>query len=317
MNKKGKTLLTLVSFGALSMHIINRIEFTRSVSKDILSNHQNKYYEWRFGKIRYHKKGSGIPLLMIHDLTPGSSSYEFHKLTDILAENNEVYCIDLLGYGLSDKPNITYTNYLFVQLVSDFIKNVIGRKTNIAASGDSVPIAVMACHNDNEFIHKLIVLNPQNLFQLALIPTKKTKLLKFLIETPVLGTFLYHIYTNKAAFTTVFQDKYFYNPYNISENYIHAYIEAAHTPNHCSKYSYASYIGRYMNANIIHALKEVNNSIYIISGEEIKGNHTVIDNYRYYNQAIEAIYLPRTRQIPHLEKPEEVLNYFKIFLEHV
>ena len=70
--------------------------------------------------------------------------------------------LDLLGYGLSDKPNMTYTNYLYVQLILDFIKNVIGEKTDIVASGDSSSIAIMACHNDPESIRNVILLNPQS-----------------------------------------------------------------------------------------------------------------------------------------------------------
>ena len=50
------------------------------------------------------------------------------KVIDKLAENHAVYALDLLGCGRSEKPKITYTNYLYVQLISDFIKNVIHEK---------------------------------------------------------------------------------------------------------------------------------------------------------------------------------------------
>lgn len=90
------------------------------------------------------KKGNGIPLLFIHDLTVGSSNYEYHRLINNLTEKHEVYSIDLLGYGLSDKPPITYTNNLYEQLISDFIKNVIKRKTSIVVSGESVPFVLLS-----------------------------------------------------------------------------------------------------------------------------------------------------------------------------
>lgn len=314
MNQKSKTILALAGLAAVSIHIINRVEYSRSTVKDLLSCSQNKYYEWRFGKIRYIKKGSGSPVLLLHDLTLGSSSYEYHKIMDELAKEHEVYCMDLLGYGLSDKPDITYTNYLYVQLITDFIKTVIGRKTDIIASGDTAPVAVMACHNDSEIIRNLTMINPQGLFQLNQIPSKQTKILKFLLETPVLGTFIYNLHANKTEITRLFQDRYFYNPYNIEERDILSYLEAAHTPDHHSKHTYASYIGRYTNANIVHALKEINNNIFILAGSAKEDNRTIIENYEYYNSAIESVFITNTKQLPHLEKPDEVTEHLKTYL---
>ena len=68
--------------------------------------------------------GSGTPLLFIHDLTIGSSNYEYHRLINNLTDKHEIYSIDLLGYGLSDKPSMTYTGNIYEQLISDFIKNL-------------------------------------------------------------------------------------------------------------------------------------------------------------------------------------------------
>ena len=80
----------------------------------------------------------------VHDLTVYSSAYEWNKIIDKLAENHTVYALDLLGCGRSEKPKITYTNYLYVQLISDFIKNVIHEKTDVVASGFSSSFTLLA-----------------------------------------------------------------------------------------------------------------------------------------------------------------------------
>lgn len=312
--KKGKTIIILTGLVTVSIHIINRIEYSLATIKNVLACPDNNYYEWRFGKIRYTKKGSGTPLLLLHDLTVGSSSYEFHKLIDSLSQHHEVYALDFLGYGLSDKPNITFTNFLYVQLITDFIKNVIGRKTDVIATGDSCPITVMTCHNNPEVFGKLIFINPQSLYQLNQIPSKQTKLLKLLIDTPILGTFVYNMLTTKASFEKTLREEYFANPYNIEEKDILSYFEAAHTTDYNSKYAFASYLGRYININILHALKEINHSIYIIAGEEKKDIQTIVENYIYYNSAIESAFVEETKQLPHMEKPEKVLEYLEMFL---
>ena len=314
MNQKAKKILFLTALAAGTIHIINRLQYAASTGKNVLAFSDNQYYEWRFGKIRYIKKGTGTPLLLLHNLTVGSSCYEFSKILNQLAKDHEVYAIDFLGFGLSDKPDITFTNYLYVQMVTDFIKNVIGKKTDITASGDAFAVAVMVCHNDSETVRKLIGINPQSLFQLNQIPSRQTKILKLLLDTPVLGTFLYNMQTGRTAFQKLFEESYFYNPYKIEEKDILSYMEASHTTDYHSKHSYASYVGRYTNINILHALKEINNSIYLISGKEKADIDTIIENYVYYNGAIETTFIEKTKQLPHLERPEETLSAIQLFL---
>ena len=314
MKNKIKTFIILSELTTTVIHMINRIKNSLYNIKNYLRHPNNNYYEWRFGKIRYIKKGTGSPVLLIHDLTIGSSNYEFNKIIDSLSEKHEVYAIDLLGYGLSDKPNITYTNYLFVQLVIDFIKNIIGKKTNIITTGDSVQIAVMACHNDPEAIHRMIFINPQNLYELNKIPSKQTRFLKFFIDTPIIGTFIYNLLSNKATMEKLFNEEYISHKMNVEEKDILSYLEAAHYPDYTSKYAFSSYIGKYMNTNIIHALKEINHCIYIIGGEEEKEIHTTVENYIYYNNSIEAVFIPYTKHLPHLETGAKVMEYINIFL---
>lgn len=210
----------------VTLYIINKVITSVTTVKELLSKKDNNYYEWRFGKIRYQKKGSGKPVLLIHNLVPGSSSYEFYKITNELAKTNEVYTLDLLGYGLSDKPNLTYTNFLYVELITDFIKTVIGKKADIVTSGDSSSFAIMACHNNPEIINKMIFINPQDINYLKQIPSKRTKLLKLLIETPIIGTFVYNIFCTKKNITNHFLNDYYYSAGKIEYKDIESYVEA-------------------------------------------------------------------------------------------
>lgn len=316
MKYKFKTIVTLTSLTTVSIHIINKFTCSLCSVKNKLAGSENHYYEWRFGKIRYTKNGTGTPLLLIHDLTLGSSQYEFHNIISSLSKKYEVYSLDLLGYGLSDKPNITYTNYLYVQQINDFIKNIIGKKTDIIATGDSAPISVMVCHNDPNIINKMIFINPQSLYQLNIIPSKQTKALKLLIEFPILGTFIYNLIASRKNIEKYFLEKYIYNSSHLNLDDIEAYIEASHLEDSASRFSFSSYIGKYTNANIIHALKEINNSIYIIGGEKKEEICTIIDNYIYYNISIESSLISNTRHLPQLEEPAEVLKQIELYLNY-
>ena len=100
----------------------------------------------------------------------------------------------------------------------------------------------------------------------------------------------------------------------ISEGILDAYREASHQPDCNAKYTFASYMGRYMNTNIVHALKQIDHSIYIIYGTEKLDNQTTVDTYLSYNQSIEAFSISYTRQYPHLEKSKAVLDQLEIIL---
>lgn len=314
MKKKLLTVTLLSSSSIASIHIINRIKNILHTSKNLLSSSENKYYKWRFGNIRYNKKGNGTPLLFIHDLTPGSSSYEFHRLVDNLTGEYEIYTLDLLGHGLSDKPSITYTNNLYEQLITDFIKNVIGKKTSVIVTGHSVPFAVMSCHNNPNFFDKLIFINPQSLYSQNQIPSKQLKFLKLLFEIPVLGTFIYNILNTRHSFEKTFREEYFYDKTKIKQKYISNYLESSQISGYSAKYSFASFVSKYMNTNILYALKEINNSILIIGGKEKDDIETTLENYSYYNNSIELEYIPETKHLPQLESPDKVLELIKLFI---
>lgn len=314
MNKKLTTAIMLTGTSVAAIHGINKIHTTLCTVKNLLDTSENFYYEWRFGRIRYQRKGSGSPLLFIHDLTVGSSSYEYHRLINNLTEKHAVYSLDLLGYGMSDKPPMTYTNNLYEQLVTDFVKSVIGKKTSIVVTGESVPFVVMACHNNPDIFNKIVCINPQNLFLQNQIPSRQTNLFKLLIETPILGTFIYHLFSNRPSIEKTFWKTYFCSHEEIKEKYIYNYLEAAHLDDYHAKYTFASYVGKYMNMSILHELKEINNSILMIGGEKEKDIRTTIDNYKYYNPAIEDCYISNTKHLPQLEAPDEILDQLRMFL---
>ena len=120
-----------------------------------------------------------------------------------LQKNHTVYTIDLLGFGRSEKPNLTYTNYLYVQLLSDFIKSEIGHRTDIVATGAAASLAVMACGNSPELFDRLILVNPESLLSCSMVPGKNAKLYKFILDLPIVGTLIYHIASSRQNIADV------------------------------------------------------------------------------------------------------------------
>ncbi len=312
MKKHIKNFVLLTAGSIAAIHLLNKfLKFSATV-RELLKTTSGQYYDWRFGNVFYTKTGEGSPVLLIHDLTTGSSGYEWCEIADELSKKHTVYTLDLLGCGRSDKPNLTYTNFLYVQMVSDFIKNVIGHKTDVIVTGDSSPFVITACTNDNSLFNKIIMINPTSLYRLNEIPSKRTKTLKFFVDLPILGTLLYNMYAMRNHMDDKFIEKYFFNPFKVKEEYINTYYESSNLKE--GKYLFSSIKGRYTNLNIVHALKNIDNSMIIIGGEKEEDIHTTIENYTHYNSSIETFLIAKTKHLPQLETPEELLEQLNILL---
>ena len=211
MNTKNKilTLTTLTSAAAAFTALLNKYIKHSASSKNFLGNSQAHIFKWRFGQVYYTKEGSGKPLLLIHDFHLAASGYEWHLAVKLLKKHYTVYTIDLLGFGRSEKPNLTYTNYLYVQLLSDFIRTEIGHRTSAVTTGSSASIAVMACSINPDLFDKLAFINPDPFSVCSQFCGKNAKLYKLILDLPIIGTLLYHIASSRELLTQKFVQDFF------------------------------------------------------------------------------------------------------------
>ncbi len=303
-------VLSTVTAGAI--YGINKSISIIANAQATLSNPQGLRYEWRFGNIFYTKQGEGKPILLIHDLTCGSSDLEWKSIVNSYSKKNTVYTIDLLGCGRSDKPALTYTNYMYVQLITDFIKNIIGHRTDVVATGSSAAIVLMACYNDDTLFNKIMLINPSH-FESGYSGKINTKLSKLLLEMPLIGTLIFNMNNTRQAYRNIFRDKYFYNPYAVRTSYVKNYYDASHFGSMTSKYLFASIVANYTGINTSRAIKDINNSIYILSGEYEENIRETIADFQELNSSIESSVIPKTKHLPQLENPNDVLNAMSIF----
>ncbi|KAK9846485.1 hypothetical protein WJX81_005091 [Elliptochloris bilobata] len=76
-------------------------------------------WRWRDHTINYAVAGCGKPVLIVHGF--GASIGHFRRNIPELAQTHKVYALDLLGFGRSDKPLLSYTLELWRDLVLDFL----------------------------------------------------------------------------------------------------------------------------------------------------------------------------------------------------
>ena len=76
-------------------------------------------WNWQGHKIQYTVMGTGRPLVLIHGF--GAPIGHWRKNIPVLAAGGyQVFALDLLGFGGSDKPPLNYTLDLWEELLKDF-----------------------------------------------------------------------------------------------------------------------------------------------------------------------------------------------------
>ena len=243
MSKKNHPILksiAVIGAAVLSIEAWNQMVFKKLQEKESLTCEDGDFYEWKHGTFFYKKKngGNGHPILILRDLFPDQNADCCDKLANQLAHHRTVYSMDLLGCGRSDKPAITYTNFLYVLQVVECIEKIIGEPVHLVARGRSASIAVAAAKYKPEYIVQLSLLDPTEEEESKQQPDQKSRLLKFLIELPMFGTLLYHI-----AFAS---------------------SGAAHMGGANARYLYASIVGRYTNLDVAWMLDELDIPIHVI-----------------------------------------------------
>ncbi len=312
--KKVLTITTVLAGAAsVGIHLINKAIYVSATIDHLLKPKTESYYDWKFGKIFYTKQGQGDPVLLIHDLNTLSSEYEWKNIVKMLSKSRTVYTLDLLGCGRSEKPNLTYTNYLYVQLINDFIKNIIKEKSDVVVTGQSSSFILGTCQNNREMINNIVMINPADIYTTAHIPTNRSRMLTKLILLPLVGTLLYNILVRKDNIEKRFREQYFFDKSKIRHEDIMTYYETAHYGNSSSKYLFASLSGNYLTANVMLYLKNLSNSIFIITGMDEKSKREA-EEYQKLLPSIEIFFLPETGYLPQLETPDRLLEQIKICL---
>lgn len=289
------------------MYLVNQAVNYIATSTNFRQKDKTNDYQWKFGNIRYTVAGEGKPLLLIHDLDVASSSYEWNKVIALLSNTHKVYSIDLMGCGNSDKDQLTYTNYMYITLINDFIKEVIKEEADIIATGNSAAIAIMSTLVCDK-IGEIILVNPYDYTVRTDMSARSMKYTHKILSCPILGTFMYNIFNSKKTIGERFDNEYYYNSGNSYYEERAVYFESLHKGNSRGKYLFASIRAHYTDVDITNALKNCPCNISIISGGENSIYSDIAEKYVENNEDICTYEIYNTAYLPQLENPQEFVH---------
>jgi pimeloyl-ACP methyl ester carboxylesterase len=273
MGKLGNIWKTMLAGGAgvAALAALNAaIQRGASEPDDSALGGQAHFFSWKHGRVFYKTSGplsAGPPLVFIHGVGAGASSFMWRKNFDELAKDFRVYALDLLGFGFSDKPGIaSYSADLYVELITDFIREVSGFPANIIASSLGAAYAIRVADEHPELINSMILNGPAGTDALNRRPGMAGAAFYGLLQSPVLGTSFYNVMASERSIRDYARDNLFYDHRRVTDRLVTNLYATSHQPG--AQHAIAAFLSGYLNTDTRLPFSRLTQPIVLVWGKQ-------------------------------------------------
>lgn len=212
-------------------------------------------FSWGGHRITYYERGpkDSTPVVFVHSIHAAASAREVGEPFERLMGDHHVFAYDLLGFGASDRPDVTYEATLFQRLLRDFLGDVVGQPAHVVATSVSAAHAVEVAATDPELFRSLVLVNPTGLLTQAEKQGTRGRLLESLLRLPVVGEGLYNLLVSRPSLE-YYGRKTFAHPDGEAARRLreHEYVTAHQRG---ARYAPAAFIGDALATNVYMALR--------------------------------------------------------------
>lgn len=280
-----------------------------------------QYYLWDEGRIFYQVAGpsDAPPVLLVHGINAAAFSYEMRKqCVPPLTERFRVYALDLLGFGLSDRPPLGYTPEVYIHLIGDFIRDVIAEPAHIIASSLSAAFAIAAKARDQRsgrrMARRLVCICPTGLDRLNEPPGAAQQALGTLLRTPILGQAFFNLIASKPSLWYYLLQRSYYWARYVTPDMITQYYNSAHQLG--ARWAPAAFLGGDLNLNVASEWRQIESPTLIVWGRQ--ASFTPVEDADAFLESNPAARLHVFEQcglLPHDEYADEFNRMVADFLE--
>ena len=273
MGKIGNLWKTMLAGGAgvAALAALNAaIQRNANEPDDSVLGGEARYFPWKHGRIYYKAAGlnqAGPPLVFIHGISAGASSFMWRKNFDELSKDFPVYAIDLLGFGFSDKQAGTpYSAALYVDLITDFIREVAGYPVNIVASSLGSAYAIRVADEHPEIVNALVLNAPSGVDSLSRRPGMAGAAFYGLLQSPVLGTSFYNVMASERSIRDYARDNLFYDHRRVTQRLVTTLYATSHQPG--AQHAIAAFLSGYLNIDTRAPFARLQQPVVLVWGKQ-------------------------------------------------
>ena len=227
---------------------------------------ETRYYRWNGYDLAYTVAGEGEPLLLVHGIYAGASSFEFRKNFDELSQDFRVYALDLLGCGLSERPRRYYEPENITAQIEDFARGEIGAPAHLVASSLSAALSMPAAVRSPRLFKKLVFVCPTGYATLGQQSGLLGDVIYGLFRTPVIGDSLYHTIVSRRGIRFYLERMSYHEPKLVTDEMIESYYRTSHQPG--AKYLPAAFASGKLNQGVADYWPRVPHKTLICWGQE-------------------------------------------------
>lgn len=228
------------------------------------------FFRWKHGRVFYKTAGSenpGPPLVFIHGVGAGASSFMWRKNFDDLAKDFRVYAFDLLGFGFSDKPSTaSYSADLYVELITDFIREVCGYPANLVASSLGAAYGIRVADEHPELVNAMILNGPTGSDTLNRRPGMAGAAFYGLLQSPVLGTSFYNVMASERSIRDYARDNLFYDHRRVTDRMVTNLYATSHQAG--AQHAIAAFLSGYLNIDTRSPFSRLTQPVLLVWGRQ-------------------------------------------------
>jgi len=225
-------------------------------------------YRWRGGDLVYAVAGEGEPLLLVHGVYAGASSFEFRKNFGELSKSFRVYALDLLGCGMSERPSRRYGPEDVASQVEDFVREEIAGSAHLVASSLSAALVVPAAVRSPRLFRKLVLICPTGYGTLDRRSGRLGDVIYGLFLAPVLGNTLYHAIVSTWGIRYYLRNMAYHDADLVTEDLVEDYYRTAHQVG--ARYFPAAFVSGKLNLGVADLWPRVPHGTLICWGLEAR-----------------------------------------------
>jgi len=254
------------------------------------------------------------PILLIHGIYTGASSYEFRKVAPLLARQHRVVVLDLLGCGLSAMPNLAYSAELFVDQICAALAEFADQPAILVGSSLGAAFAIRAALRVPEGIAALVAIAPTGLAGvLDRDPSLWQRAAGELFRSPLAGETAFNGIASRPSIARFLRRRVFGNPALVTAEIVDHYYAIAHQPG--ARFVPAHFVGGALNVDVARDLPFVEAPLLVLWGEKSSELSPI-------RNAPEFVRLARDAQLrtfasagllPHEEAPQAVAEAIEAF----
>jgi pimeloyl-ACP methyl ester carboxylesterase len=296
--------------------------FNRSVRKGPPPTNElggeERMWNWRGQRIFVTQTGSGSPVLLVHGIYGGASSYEYRKLFPLLGEHRRVTAFDMLGCGRSDRPNIGYSADLYTELIVDALAEFGGGEpVTLVGSSIGAAFAIRAAAQTKTRVSHLVLICPTGLAGiLDRPPDGGRRFLTGMIRTPLLGEALFNALCSRPAIR-YFLGRSYADAAEITPEVVDHYYAVAHQPG--ARFAPGHFVGGMLNCNVARDLPFVEAPVLVCWGERASRFSPLANAGEYVTLAQhgQLVTFPGAGILPHEEQPAATARAIEAFTDPV